>query len=202
MAGTMTPTADSIIISPGVAERAGALWSTTPLLTNNFEVTLTLKGRKAAQRDAKEGGFAFWYTVDNGTNVEHNLFENHAQNSEKIQQNTWYQDFTAAGCDLLGFKSNFNGLGVFFLDEETGPSMSAAVGDGAKTLKLGAGVPTTDVTKFDFLNDQLQTVKISVQPDSAKIELVGQPAITVKGAFKAGGYMGLTSFGGHHSQGH
>merc|ERR1719296_346832 len=103
MAGTVAPTADSLVLSPGVSDRIGALWSTTPLLTNSFEVTLKLKGRKAASpRSAKEAGFAFWLTPENGTNFEHNLFENHAQSSAMLEKGSWLADFNGAGCDLLG----------------------------------------------------------------------------------------------------
>lgn len=197
MGGMIVPTSSSIILSPGIPQRIGALWSTSPLLTNNFEVTLKLKGRKPAQRHTKDGGFALWYVHENGTNVDSVLFDSHAQSSEKIVANTWGEGFTAAGCDLFGFKNTFDGLGVFFLDEEAGPSISTVPNDGKTTIKMGAGIPAAGATKVDIFNDQEHTVKIAIQAETAKVEITGQPAVEVKGAFKSGGYLGFTSFGGH-----
>lgn len=196
MAGQIVPTVDSIILSPGVPQRIGAFWSSTPLLTNDFEVTLKIKGSHPPVRHTKDGGFALWYVHENGTNVHSLLFETHAQNQEKIQAYTWPQDFAAAGCDLLGWKSTFDGLGVIFLDEETGPSVSPVPNDGRQSWKLGAGVPSPNAVKTDFLNGQETTVKVSVKASQATVEVPGQPPVTVNGAFRSGGYLGFTSFGG------
>jgi len=195
MAGVIVPTTESIILSPGVPQRIGALWSSTPLLTNDFEVTLKIKGQKPAQRHTKDGGFALWYVQENGTNVHSVLFETHAQNQEKIQAYTWPADFAAAGCELLGWKSAFDGLGVIFLDEEAGPSVSAVPNDGTQTWKMGAG-GWPNAVKVDYLDGQEHTVKVSVKASQATVEVVGQPAVTVNGAFKSGGYLGFTSVGG------
>lgn len=196
MAGMTVPTSETIVLSSGIPQRIGALWSLTPLLTNSFEVTLKIKARKPVVRHTQEGGFAFWYVHENGTNVHSVLFETHAQTQEQISAYSWPESFAAVGCDLIGYKSAFDGLGVIFLDEDAGPSISAIGNDGKKSVKLGAGVPSADAVKVDFMNDQEQIVKITVTEASAKIEITGQSPVTVHGTFKSGGYLGFTSLGG------
>lgn len=195
LAGTVIPSHDALILSPGVANRIGLVWSSSPLLTNNFEVILTFKARRPAKRSTKDDGFAVWYTYENGTAAHNDLALEHAQNQAELIADTWRTPFKEAGFDLFGYRSMYDGLGVFFLDEDM-PSISAVPNDGHKTFKVGAGIPTYDAVKFDFLNGQEVVVKILVQPESAKVEVVGHSSVEVKGHFKAGGYLGFTSFGG------
>lgn len=194
LAGTVIPTHQAMILSPGVPDRVGFMWSTYPLLTNNFEVTLRLKGRRPAKRNVKDEGFAFWYSYENGTLAHHNLVVDHAQSQDEIIADKWKQHFTDAGFDLFGYRSQWNGLGVFFIDDEAGASVCAVPNDGKHIFKLRNGIPTYDALKHDYLNGEL-TVKIRIQPDSASVDVAGQ-TINVKGPFQPGGYIGFTSFGG------
>jgi len=193
LAGNIIPTHQAMILSPGVPNRMGMMWSSYPLLTNNFEVTMTFRGKRPAKRSVKDEGFAFWYVYENGTQAHHNISFEHAQKQEEIIADTWKNSFTEAGMDLFGYRSKYDGLGVFFVDEES-PSVCAIPNDGQKSFKLREGIPTYDAVKYDFLSGDF-TVRVRIQPDSAKIEVGGQ-TIDVKAAFKAGGYIGFTSFGG------
>jgi hypothetical protein len=193
LAGTVVPTHQAMVLNPGIPNRMGMMWSSFPLLTNNFEVSATFRGKKPDKRNVKDEGFAFWYVYENGTKAHHNISFEHAQNQEEIIADTWKNSFTEAGMDLFGYRSKYDGLGVFFVNEES-PSVCAIPNDGQKTFKLGQGIPTYDAVKYDFLNGEF-SVRIHIQPDSAKIE-VGGHTIDVKSAFKPGGYIGFTVFGG------
>lgn len=195
MGGVVMPTQQALVLSPGVANRMGIMWSTYPLLTNNFEVTLVFRGKRPTKRSVKDEGFAFWYTYENGTQAHYNLTLDHAQNQEKIIADTWGKAFTDAGFDNFGFRSKYDGLGVFFVDDES-PSVCAIPNDGTKSFKLREGIPTYDAVKFDYLKDEQFIVNVRIEPDKAKVEVGGQ-TIEVKSAFKPGGYIGFTSFGGH-----
>lgn len=198
--GTAVPNAEKIVLTPGVTNRVGALWSKYPLLTNDFEVTVKIKASRPASRVSKDGGFAFWYTPENVSIVHEKLFINNAQNQQEIIANTWQAAFDKEGCDAFAYKSKYEGLGVFFLDEEN-PTISAIGNDGSRAFKVGSGIPTPDAMKVNFLSGAELVVKIQVKPDSAKIEVVGHGTLEVKQAFKSGGYMGLTVFGGSPNEG-
>lgn len=194
LAGTVVPSHSALVLSPGVPERVGILWSQYPLLTNSFETTITIKAKRPSMRSAKEGGFAFWYVYENGTAAHHNITFEHAENQDEMVSGAWLPEFEKAGMDLFGYRRRYNGLGVFFVDEDS-PSVSVIPNDGTKDIALGREVPTYDAVKFDFFNSDEFKVHITITPDSAKVALPGG-TLDVKGTFKAGGYIGITSFGG------
>jgi hypothetical protein len=79
LAGTVMPSSKNLVLSPGVPGRFGAIWSSTPLLTNDFEVSMTFTAKGPEKRTVQDEGFAFWYVYENGTDTHSNITFEHAQ---------------------------------------------------------------------------------------------------------------------------
>lgn len=201
LAGTVMPSSKNLVLSPGVPGRFGALWSSSPLLTNDFEVSMTFTAKGPDKRTVQDEGFAFWYVYENGTDVHANITFEHAQNQEEMVANSWSQHFQAAGLDLLGYRSLYDGLGVFFLDDDQ-PSVSALTNNGKMPYKLRMGVPTAEALKFNFLDGQEVTLKIRVEPTKAKVEVVGRGTMEVQSEFRSGGYIGFSVLSGNRPGGY
>jgi hypothetical protein len=202
MAGTAIPTGKSLVMSPGATGRVGLLWSLTPLLTADFEVTMKVQiTRPAPGKDwAKDAGLALFYSYDNGTEVMGNLMSEHGHNQAELIAGTWGIDFYKQDIHLLGFKSHWNGLGVFLFDQDPSPSISAAANDGKKDIRLNQGLPTADAVKFNPSKEV--TVKLRVKPTGAVLEVDdgdGGGKINIPSSNKPGGFIGLTCYGGSHS---
>jgi len=197
LAGTATPTKAGLVLNSGVQDRLGAIWSRWPLLTTSFEATITLRAKRSSP-PANGAGLAFWYTPENGTKAHESLFFDNAQIEDKLIHKTWSQAFSNQGFDLFGYRNNFNGLGVFFTDSQT-PSVSAITNNGIKTLRMNTDVPSPDAIKFDWASNNIVTVKITISPDKAKIEVVGGGSVEVKSTFSSQAYIGLTAHGGDNS---
>mmetsp|Transcript_2015 Transcript_2015/g.4389 ORF Transcript_2015/g.4389 Transcript_2015/m.4389 type:complete len:481 (-) Transcript_2015:132-1574(-) len=195
MGGTTIPSTKATVLSSGVRNRVGSLWSMYPLLTNSFEATFKIKATKPATRGSKNGGFAFWLAYENATQAQLDVMKNSVQKQEDIIADAWPGKLKDAGFDLLGYRSKYNGLGLFFLDDDA-PSVSVVPNDGSKTFQIGAGLPTYDATKVDWTSGNEVTVKLKVGPESAEVEFVGFGSVSVKSSFKSMGYLGFTSFGG------
>jgi len=197
LGGTVIPSRRSVVLSPGVPNRLGMLWSQYPLLTNNFEVTFTFAAKGPAARTVKEDGFALWYVNENATIIHNNVSAAHVHNQEEIIANQWDVALLSQGLDLFGYRSLYDGVGVFFCDDATKqPTVSVLGNNGKFPYKLHMGVPPPDAVKYDFRSGTDVTVKLRVEPDKAKVEVVGAGSAEIKQEMKSGGYLGLTIFGG------
>lgn len=197
MAGTIIPSSkNGLVLNPGVPGRVGMLWSPHPLLTADFQVELHLDVKAPEKRTVTEEGFAFWYVYENAAEVHKNVTTEYVRNQDAIIANTWDMALKMAGLDLFGYRSKFDGLGVLFgSDKATLPTVSVAINDGL-TPQTHAGLfaATEENQRFERKDDFW--VKIRVTPTEATIEVVGKGIQKIKGSFKAGGYIGITSVGG------
>merc|ERR1719446_1366926 len=100
LAGTVIPSTRSLVLSPGVPNRLGYIWSKFPLLTNDFEVEFEFSIKAPAERSVKDDGFAFWYVQDNASDVLNNISVTHLHNQEEIIANSWSTAYTAETLDL------------------------------------------------------------------------------------------------------
>jgi hypothetical protein len=174
------------------------LWNLYPVLSNDFEVSFKLDIKGPEKRTATQEGFAFWYVNENASAAQENVSVEHVQNQEAIIANTWEVAMATHGFDLLGYRNAFNGLGVMFTSNAAGEAVCSAVhNDGGKAIKFDAGLPSENALKFDRTKEL--AVKIRVQASVTKIEITvdgKQQSVNVGGDFKAGGYIGMTAFGG------
>jgi len=195
MAGTAIPTARSIMMSPAATGRIGVLFGLSPVLTGDFEAHLSFKVQRppAGTEWAKDAGFAMWYVQENGTKVLEDLMTDHAHSQAELIAGTWGIEFFKHDIHLSGYKSHFNGLGVFIQDHDQ-PTISMVHNDGSKDIRDGAGLPTPDAIKYDS-NKEIQ-LKLRVQSSGASLEVVGYGTAASSVPIRAGGYIGFTSYGG------
>eukprot|EP00929_Paragymnodinium_shiwhaense_P075456 TRINITY_DN38579_c0_g1_i1.p1 TRINITY_DN38579_c0_g1~~TRINITY_DN38579_c0_g1_i1.p1 ORF type:complete len:509 (+),score=157.70 TRINITY_DN38579_c0_g1_i1:36-1562(+) len=193
LAGAVIPSMQSLVLNPGVPNRVGMLWHRYPVLTNDFEVNLKFTVKAPEKRTATEEGFAFWYVYENGTAAQQPVTKDFVENQEAMIANTWDYAMQASGFHLVGYRSQFDGLGVVFSSDAEGNAVAqAAHNDGKKDLKLGAVSESS--LKFDRTKEV--AVKIRVQKTSAKVDIEGHGSIDVTADFKAGGYVGISAYGG------
>lgn len=196
LAGTVIPSAQNMIVQPGVPGRVGLMWSPHPVLTSNFEVDLKLTIKAPAQRTVTAEGFAFWYVYENATAAMAKVTSDSMQSQEAIISNSWPLAMQTSGFDLLGYRSKFNGLGIFVTtDAEGKTAVSAVHNDGQKTITLSSGLPAEGAPRIDRAKEL--KLKIHVEPTQATVDIEGSVSVTVKADFKSGGYVGLTSSGGN-----
>eukprot|EP00923_Selenidium_pygospionis_P017678 GHVN01031067.1.p1 GENE.GHVN01031067.1~~GHVN01031067.1.p1 ORF type:complete len:597 (+),score=146.22 GHVN01031067.1:479-2269(+) len=189
MAMASIPAKAMVVLTPAVANRTGQFWNKTPVKTPNWEVTFSFSINGEEGSTLSEG-FAFWY-----------VSESYATSFPKNQaeEGEW---------NLLGYKSSFTGMGVFFsnTDRRNGynPSISLALNDGSKKLQINRDIPTTDGIYYPTRNrDDPVIFKMGVGPmgvhgqvkcgeggkwtDVFKVTEVNLPPI---------GYIGFTGFTG------
>jgi len=174
----------------------GQMWSKTGVPTNDFEVSFSFSSKSPAVRSTSGEGFAFWYVYGNATQELQAVMATQMQNQNALVGN-WLAEVENAGFNLFGYKGKFDGLGVFFCDgpETSKPMVSAIVGDGEKQWVYGNGVPAANSLQYNFRNGQKLTVTVKVK--STKVEVsIGGNTMEVQAPMKAGGFIGLTSFGG------
>jgi hypothetical protein len=199
LAGTVIPSTRSLVMSPGVPGRLGYIWSKYPLLTNDFEIELELSVKAPAERSVKDDGFAIWYVQENVSEAVNNISVSHLHNQEEIIANTWSTAYTAESLDLMGYRSKFDGVGVFFTNGGQNKDKATVGGlskDGKSTYNINMGIPTTDAMMYDYRSGNKVVVKMRFRPLGLKIEIQGGPSQEIKCDVKAGGYIGLSIFGG------
>lgn len=179
----------------------GLMWHKFPLITGSFEVSLTVQVKAPEKETARDAQFAFWYVYDNVTATQESVTANHMHNQDELIRNTWNAALNADGYQLVGYKSKYDGLGVFFADtpkSEGGfdPLIVGVGNDGVKDVPLAFGQMPDNVMRHNYRTNTEVKVKITVQPDSAKVEIEGGATQEIKQPFKSGGYIGLTAFGG------
>jgi len=196
LAGTVIPSTRSLVISAGVPNRMGYIWSKYPLLTNDFEIEVEFSITGPEQRSVKGEGFAVWYVQDNVTASMDNITNSHLHNQDEILANTFGTAFSAEKFDLFGYRSHFNGIGVFFTDggqNKDSPTIGGFANDGS--IDGSASVPTPNATQHNFRKGDKVTAKIRVQPKSFKVE-VGGVTQEIKADTKTGGYIGISVYTG------
>eukprot|EP00913_Durusdinium_trenchii_P018831 g17696.t1 len=105
LTGTAMPAHNSVILTPGVADRVGTIFSRMPLKTNDFEASFTLVAR-AGVPGFQGDGFAFWY-----------------------------QHYAMLDLSEFGYKTHYKGLGVFFVKDDQGqPVVQVKYGDGTSSV--------------------------------------------------------------------
>jgi hypothetical protein len=199
LAGTVIPSGKTLVLSPGVPNRLGYIWSRYPLLTNDFEVQLKFTAKPPAERSVKDDGFAVWYVQENASEAMMNISDTHLHNQEELIANTWGTAFTSEGMDLLGYRSKFNGVGVFFAnggEHKDKATFGALSNDGQTTHSLSQTIPTSDAVPYDYRSGKEVVVKMRFRPLGIKIEIEGGPSQEIKADVRAGGYIGLSVFGG------
>jgi len=159
---------------------------------------------KARSLGTESAGFAFWYVNENATDAQAPVVFNHAQDQQEMIDTSWFEQVRMAGFDFFGYRSAFDGLGVFF-DASTDspqPSVTALVNSKDKRItSLPKDCPSC--LKFDWRTDSEVVVKVRIQPTSVKVEVVGGGSTEVPTglAVKAGGYIGFSFQSGDPSAG-
>jgi len=202
LGGSMIPSQKTVVMSPGVPGRLGLLWHKFPLLTNDFEIALTLQVKAPEKDTAKDAHFAFWYVNENATQAQEKVAAEFMHNQDEMIRNTWGSALISQGFNLIGYRGLYDGLGVFFAETarigESGnePCIVGLVNDGKTDVQNSDLGQKPGVLRFNWKSGKEVTVKIRVQPTKATIELEGGVKQEVAQAFKAGGYIGLSAFGG------
>jgi len=186
LGGTAIPSKNNIVLNPGVPGRVGLLWSPHQVLTNNFAVSLRLLIKGPEKRTVQEDGVAFWYVSENASAAMRNVTTEYIQNQDSIVANTWPLALLDAGFDRFGYRSKFDGLGVAVLNDNGAGKVVASHNDGTKVEAFGV---TPEALAFDRSKEV--NIHIRVQPTEAVVTVDGK-TITLKGAFKVGGYIGMT----------
>lgn len=202
MAGSVIPTQKTMVMSPGVPDRLGLLWHKFPLITNDFEVALTLQFKPPKQDTAKDAYMAFWYVNENATSAQEKVTADYVHNQDEMVRNTWGSALFGQGFNLVGYRGLYDGLGVFFADTgkigEAGkePCIVGLANDGKTDVQSSDLGQKPGAMRFNYKSGKEVVVKIRVQPTKATIELEGGVKQEVVQAFKAGGYIGLSAYGG------
>lgn len=197
---------DRLLLNPNVSERAGYLWNTAPLLTNDFEVTFSLRvtGAKDVSEVADDQSFAFWYVYEN-------VSAGYNQTS-LIKAESWLAGLKEAGMGFSGFKSKFQGFGALFSTTDAKKAPKAVVSgiwnDGDRDLVYGSGndVPTATAKAIDFRNTMnAAQFRLRVTPTSIVGFLKQTASLSWNECFnldrtsdpvKTGGYVGFTAWTG------
>merc|ERR1712118_441979 len=110
------PSKKSVILVPGILGRAGMFFNKQPILTSDFNLE-TEFSFQAPQRPHNmdlnlEQKFAFWYVHTNTTAA--------FSESVVLNEGTWEAGLEKMGWDTVGFKNDFDGLGVVFSNSPGG----------------------------------------------------------------------------------
>jgi hypothetical protein len=170
--GAAIPLENHIVLLPSVADRFGSQWHKYPVLTDDFEATFTVgvKVPSGGKLPPNDQGFAFWYVYENVTDIFPTEFMEDASDvTGRLKNQGW---------GLFGYKSRFNGLGVFFSNQKRGstegtaefkPSVSMLVNDGTKTVVLPTDIPTQYGSYWNFRSGDLH-VRLRVKKRSVLLE--------------------------------
>ncbi|KAF4669578.1 hypothetical protein FOL46_001314 [Perkinsus olseni] len=204
--GTCIPLHNHIVLSPRASDRYGALWHKYPLQTNDFEVEFTIAIKPPTQGGdpVHEQGFAFWYVYENASSKYSDLAHITDGTTDKMND---------MGMGLMGYKNNFDGVGVFFAhnkfspsgDKELRPSASILLNDGFQSFDRKKDLPSGHGSYWNYRDTRL-TVRIRLQPNDVMVEAKAENQAWVKlieykiddnrHRLKPRGYIGLTSFVG------
>jgi len=193
LAGTAIPSKNGLILSPGVSNRAGMLWSLNPVQTSNFEVKITISIKSLSSVPNKRDGFAIWYVYENATRAQETVMTDHGHNREAIADGSWATELVSEGFGLVGYRERFDGLGVVFqLGEQ--PTAGALSNDGLKSVDLDRDLSAENSVELGLSSQQELTIRLRIEPSSALIDIVGHGSVPIKTKLRRGGYIGLTAF--------
>eukprot|EP00930_Biecheleria_cincta_P040460 TRINITY_DN27720_c0_g1_i1.p1 TRINITY_DN27720_c0_g1~~TRINITY_DN27720_c0_g1_i1.p1 ORF type:complete len:468 (+),score=75.38 TRINITY_DN27720_c0_g1_i1:148-1551(+) len=199
LTGTAMPSHRALILSPGVADRIGTIFSRSPLTTNDFEVSFTISAKAGAPGTFVNDGFAFWYVQDNATQLVQGPSEEHTHNQDEIMAGSWQTNYANKGLNLLGFASAYKGFGLFFLNGEGGKTISTKMNDGSLTPLVGNGLPDKNQLKLDYQSGKDMLVNIRIKPEKIEVRIDGD-ALEVQTMTQPGGYIGFSCYGGSKEQ--
>jgi len=199
LTGTVMPSHRALILSPGVADRIGTIFSRNPLTTNDFEVSFTISAKAGSSGTFVNDGFAFWYVADNATQLVEEPSEKHMHNQDEIMAGSWHTNYANKGLNLLGFASAYKGLGLFFLNGEGGKTISTKMNDGSLTPLVGNGLPDKNQLKVDYQSGKDILVKVRMHPEKIEVH-VDEDSLEVQTKTQPGGYIGFSCFGGSKEQ--
>ena len=110
------PSHRSLILTPGVADRVGSIFSRLPLKTNDFSAEFTFSA-KPGVAGFEQDGFAFWYTEENASEITREASMKHAHNQDELIAGTWYTPYVKQmGLGTFGYKTQYKGIGAAWLD--------------------------------------------------------------------------------------
>eukprot|EP00439_Symbiodinium_sp_Y106_P048478 s377_g6.t1 len=195
LTGTTMPSHRSLILTPGVADRVGTIFSRLPLKTSDFSAEFTFSA-KPGVAGFEEDGFAFWYTTENASDIANDASTKHAHNQDELIAGTWYAPYVKQlGLGTYGYKTQYKGLGVLFGKDAGGKSsVSASYGDGSSFVKADTAL------QLDFQNGEDHVIQVRVKPHEmvVSVEAKGEKkgTITLSANAKAGGFIGFSCYGG------
>lgn len=200
MTGVMIPTRKSVMLNPGIVDRAGIMWHKTPLLTEDWAVAFDFTAKGEANT-VQEQGFGFWYGM-HGPDV--------VGDSKTFQ--TAKSDVTkhleANGATVFGMKSTFEGFGLVFSNVKTKsrtpfsvehkPCAALVISDGKNAIDVwGDNVAGSKCVEIPFRNTNVP-VKVEIRVErgnklKATVNCGSSPVTIYDGAItaKKGGYMGF-----------
>lgn len=198
-----------LLLHPSIAERLGYFWSTQPLLTNDFEATVSFRvtGPKEVLNVATDQSFALWYVYEN-VSAGYN-------ETQLIKASSWADGLLESSMGLSGSKSKFQGFGAVFSTTDSKKTPKAVVsgiwndGDRDFTSGVGKDVPTADAKAIDFRNTMnAAQFRLRVTPTSIIGYLKQTPSLSWNECFnldrkhdpvKTGGYIGFSAWSGTKS---
>jgi len=190
LTGTAMPSHNSLILTPGVADRVGTIFSRSALKTNDFEAQFTISAKQGTSGFSGDG-FAFWYSEENASDILSAASTKHSHNQDELIAGTWYNHYVKLDLGEVGYKTHYKGLGVFFV-EQGQAIVQVKYGDGDKS----AGQQTT----LDIRNGEDHFVKVRVSPSTVTVTIdsKGETRGTVSSpmTLKPGGFIGFSCFGG------
>jgi len=198
LTGTIMPSHRSLILTPGVADRIGTVFSKTPLTSNDFSASFVFTAKPKEPGQFDNDGLAFWILEENPKDSLGDPSSKHVHNQDELIAGTWRTNYGKAGFDLLGYKNNFKGLGVFFLNDKGGQTVSAKVNDGSMSPAIGNGIPDPNhQIKLDYQAGDDINVDIRVRPDKVEIVVKGQTiSVDTQTKPNTGYYIGFSCYGG------
>ena len=112
LTGTTMPSHRSLILTPGVADRIGTIFSRLPVKTSDFSAEFTFSA-KPGVAGFEQDGFAFWYSEENATEVVNDASTKHAHNQDELIAGTWYAPYAKQmGLGVFGYKTQYKGFGA------------------------------------------------------------------------------------------
>jgi len=195
---------ERLLLHPGVAERHGFAWSTKPVQTNNFEVTITFKlSGEELSKVPSDQSFALWLLREN---ISADFNESRA-----ILAPSWLDGLKQQGYLLSGSKGLFEGFGAVFSSSNAenmlSPTVSFVSNDKHQTLSYGTDVPSKTGKSMDFRNTEAK-FKLRVKADFVQGHVIldgkRHECFSVdRKSFpvKAGNYLGFTAWSGTAKEG-
>jgi ribosomal protein L29 len=176
------------------------------LLTNNFEVDFEFVDTGPNPVTVSDGGFAFWYVYEDAAQAQLNISKEHLHSQDHVTANLWMSAMRTSGFRLLGYRSQFDGLGIIFSNNRTidedgtkgaNPVITCIVNEGIRPYSLWRGIPTADAKKINYRDGKEMKVNVRVEPTGVKIKFNGGDEMSIQKPMKSGGYIGFTTYTGN-----